>query len=170
MRSSQEWSQGFERDPVGTGKKAVWAFVFFIIALTVVIGSVGWVLGWFSEAAQVTQEQFGPRAGLKKYEWFVEQSNAITKMDQDVELFKSRKTNLKDEYMSYGEDRAKWPPHIQVEYNRQSSQVRDDLVAVLSQRNNLVRDYNAASEKFNWAPFNTKDDKPPTTYEKVEAE
>jgi hypothetical protein len=49
---------------------------------------------------------------------------------------------------------------IQTQYNQAKQQARDDLIAVASQRNNLVREYNAASEKFNWKPFLTRPDKP----------
>jgi len=46
-----------------------------------------------------------------------------------------------------------------------SSKRGKTFIAVASQRNNLVKEYNAASKKFNWAPFQTKSDKPPESYQ-----
>src|SRR3989344_4193860 len=132
---------------------------FFIIGITVIISVVGGALGWFSEAAQVAREEFGPRAGLEKYEWFLEQASAIEKMDQDIVLFEDRKKSVEEKYGKYG-DSTKWPPHISVQYNQEIEAANTDLLAVVSQRNNLVKEYNAASEKFNWAPFETELNKP----------
>jgi len=138
----------------------VWKIVLLFVASSVIIGGVGYVAGWFSEAAQVAQDEFGPKAALKKYEWFKEQAAAIKKMDQDVAMFESRSKAIDTQYDSYGSDRAKWSMDIRLQYNRAKEQSRDDLVAVASQRNNLVKDYNAASSKFNWTPFQTNPDKP----------
>ena len=121
---------------------------------------VGYFLGWFGEAAKVTQEEFGPRAALKKYEWFINQANAIEKMDQDIALFENRIKQVDEEYSQYGNDKAKWPLHTQVMYNERKKTVQDDLVAVVSQKNNLVREYNAQSDKFNWKLFETDPRKP----------
>ena len=140
--------------------------VFFaIVAFFVVVGVVGWGLGWFSEAGQVAQEQFGARAALQKYEWFIEQANRIKKSDQDVKMFEQRVAAVDEQYASYGKSQAKWPPDVRVQYNHEKKQAREDLVAVASNRNGLVQEYNAQSEKFNWAPFQTKPDKPSMKFE-----
>lgn len=160
VRSASDWGNRLEVDPEGTSKSMVWKFVFFIIALVVVVSAVGYVFGWFGEAATVVQEEFGPRAALKKYEWFIDQANRVEKMDQDIKMFEGRVTNVDSQYKTYGDDRAKWPPHISVQFNRERQQAREDLIAVASQRNNLVREYNSQSEKFNWKLFQTRPDKP----------
>jgi len=51
-----------------------------------------------------------------------------------------------------------------MQYNREVQMARDDLASIASQRNGLVKEYNAASEKFNWAPFETNPDKPEESY------
>ena len=61
------------------------------------------------------------------------------------------------------------PLDVRTRYGSDSQQARDDLTAIVSQRNNLVRDYNAASEKFNWSPFQTRADMPPTTFTETAA-
>lgn len=143
-----------------TGDIKVGKIIFCIFGVVVLVGILGYAFGIFGEAAQVAQEEFGPRGALGKYEWFLEQASAIEKMDQDIKMFEGRVKGIDEQYKSYGDDLSKWPPHIQVQYNRAKQQARDDLIAVASQRNNLVKEYNAASEKFNWAPFKTKLDKP----------
>ncbi|KKR13299.1 MAG: hypothetical protein UT43_C0047G0002 [Parcubacteria group bacterium GW2011_GWC1_39_29] len=157
--STNNWDR-YERAADKGPMALFWKIFGLVIAISVITGVVGYGLGWFSEAGQVVQEQFGARAALQKYEWFIDQSNRIDKMDQDIKLFENRTVAIDDQYAAYGKDRAKWAPDIRLQYNREKQQGREDLLAVVSQRNNLVRDYNAASEKFNWAPFQTKPDKP----------
>jgi hypothetical protein len=137
-----------------------WKIFFVLLVISIVTSVIGYALGWFGEAAEVAQEEFGPRAALEKYEWFINQANGIEKMDQDIALFESRVKSVEEQYAGYGSSMSEWPPHIQAQYNRERQQAREDLLAVASQRNNLVRDYNAQSEKFNWKPFQTKPDKP----------
>lgn len=154
--SIDQWEEQANQKPVSFAIKFLISAVFILF----VVGAVMWGLGWFSEAGQVAKEEFGARAALKKYEWFVDQSNRIKKMDEDIKLFENRRNGVESKYKTYGKEPAKWPPDVRVSYNREISQAKDDLTAIASQRNSLVQEYNAASEKFNWAPFNTRDDKP----------
>lgn len=154
--SWEKYESAAERRPIPFAIKII---IFFVV-ISAILGTVGYAFNWFGEAAQVAREEFGPRGALHKYEWFIEQASAIEKMDKDVEIFKGRLVGVKDQYQGYGEDMSKWPPHIQSQYNSNIGTARNDLVAIVSQRNNLVKEYNAASEKFNWAPFKTKVDKP----------
>ena len=147
----------------------LWKIGFLIFGIVIVTSVVGYSLGWFGEAAGVVQEEFGPKAALAKYEWFIEQANRIEKMDKDITMFEVRVTSVDSQYKTYGDDRAKWPPHIQTQFNRERQQAREDLIAVASQRNNLVREYNAASEKFNWKMFQTKPDKPKERFHDYDA-
>ncbi len=150
--------------------KAFNRVVLPFIAVCVLIGAIGYGLGWFGEAADVAREQFGPRASLQKYEWFKDQSSRIDKMDQDIALFEQRRAGVKTQFVSaYGEDRAKWPPTAQMQYASDRKQATDDLLAILSQRNNLVREYNAQSEKFNWKTYNTSD-RPRSRYDEYRLE
>lgn len=148
---------------MSTGK-----IVGVVIIALIGLWFVGYLLGWFGEAAKVTQEEFGPKAALKKYEWFINQANAIEKMDQDIKLFENRVNQVNEEYIPYGKDKSEWPLHIQVMYNERKKAVQDDLVAVVSQRNNLVREYNAQSDKFNWKLFETDPRKPKERFHEYE--
>jgi len=140
-----------------------------LLLIACVLAVVGNVLGWCGEAAQVAHDEFGPRAALAKYEWFKEQSTAIKKMDQDIVLFEHRIKGVDLQYAPYGTDRSKWPLDVRLQYNHDRSQGRDDLVAVASQRNNLVKDYNAAGSKFNWKPFATSPDCPQLVFQEYRA-
>lgn len=157
--SGQSW-KGYEKaanqGPMTIGVKVILA----MFTLSVLIGGLGYVFGWFGEAAKVAQDEFGAKAALTKYEWFINQANNIEKMDKDINLFEARTKSVDEQYKGYGEDMAKWPPHISMQYNKERQQAREDLIAIASQRNNLVKEYNASSEKFNWKMFQTRPDKP----------
>ncbi len=143
----------------------IFKFGVVVMLLLFALGAVGYFLGWFSSAGKVVKDEFGPQAALSKYEWFIDQANAIKKADQDVVLFEQRRTDIEKQYTdTYGVDKTKWSASIQVQYNQASQTARDDLLAIVSNRNNLVKDYNAQSEKFNWAPFQTRPDLPPRTF------
>jgi len=133
--------------------------------LIAALGAVAYGLGWIGSAAVVVKEEFGPEAALRKYEWFIDQSSAIKKADADIVLFEQRRANVETQFVAtYGADKTKWILSVQAQYNQQAGAARDDLLAVVSNRNGIVRDYNAQSEKFNWAPFMTRTDLPPQSY------
>jgi len=141
-------------------KWTFWKIFGTILVVVVIISVVGYFLGWFGEGAKVVKDEFGPKAALEKYEWFINQANSIKKMEADITIFESRVTNIKSEYSAYGSDLSKWPLDVRTQYNHSLQLAKDDLVAIVSQRNNLVKDYNSASEKFNWEPFKTRSDFP----------
>lgn len=62
----------------GTAKKGPWSVLWRVIGvfvvLSIIFGMIGFVGGWFDEAAQVAKEEFGPRAMLQKYEWLKDAS------------------------------------------------------------------------------------------------
>jgi hypothetical protein len=155
------------RSTVSMGiNEARWTFgkVFFpLLGLIFVLSVTGYLMGWFGEATKVAQEEFGPEKALEKYEWFIEQTAGIAKMDQEVENFKLRVQNVDAQYLGYGE-KTSWSPDVRMQYNKAYGQASDDLIAIISQRNNLVREYNAASAKFNWAPFKTRPDMPTESF------
>mgnify|MGYP001599434068 FL=1 len=148
----QEWTQLF-------------GFGVAILLLIAALGAVAYGLGWIGSAAEVVKEEFGPQAALEKYEWFIDQAEAIEKADADITLFEQRRANIEAQYTStYGVDKTKWSSSVQVQYNREVQIARDDLLAIVSNRNNIVKDYNAQSQKFNWAPFKGRADYPPENF------
>lgn len=137
-----------------------------VLPLIVIFGILGIALGWVGEGCGVAKDEFGAKASLKKYEWFIDQASRIDKMDADVALYAKRVQGVDEQYVStYGADKTAWGPAVQLQYNRDRTTARDDLTAIVSQRNNLVREYDAQSEKFNWEPFNAKSDRPQPRYD-----
>ena len=82
-----------ERGPISLGLM----IVVIVVVLGFVVGLAGWGLGLIGETASVAQKEFGPRAALAKYEWFIEQANAIQKMDNDIVMFENRVTAVKEQ-------------------------------------------------------------------------
>ncbi len=145
--------------------KALFSWGFGILLLIAALGAVAYGLGWIGSAGEVAKEEFGPEAALEKYEWFIDQAAAIEKADSDIALFELRRANIEIQYAStYGADKTKWSPSVQTQYNHEMQIARDDLLAIVSNRNNLVKEYNAQSQKFNWAPFKGRDDYPPENF------
>ncbi|MCK5416043.1 hypothetical protein KAI92_01295 [Candidatus Parcubacteria bacterium] len=160
--SWNEYEKAAEKGPGAI----LWKVFLLIVCISVVLGVTGYIFGWFGEAAKVAQNEFGPERALQKYEWFIDQANAIEKMDQDVILFRGRVGTVTKKYQGYGDDMILWPPHIQAQFNKEKQQADEDLLSVASQRNNLVKEYNAQSGKFNWTPFQTRTDKPVEQFHK----
>src|SRR5690349_10283846 len=97
MTNEERWQETYRREVGEVADEVPWTLKAFfwkvfvpIMIISVGIGMFGYAFGWFGEAAAVAQEEFGPRAALAKYEWFVSQANAIDKMDQDIKLFEVR--------------------------------------------------------------------------------
>ena len=133
------------------------AILFLLFALS----ALAYGLGWFGEAGEVVQDEFGAGAALEKYEWFVDQDNHIKDADANVELFQQKADGVEEHYVDlYGEDKSEWSTVEQAQYSSAVEESTVDLVSALSIRNGLVADYNAQSEKFNWAPFESRDDMP----------
>lgn len=168
-KKDREEYHGVASAAVGEAPWTIWkGFTHIALPLIAVIALGSIVtrsLGWWGEAADTAQQELGPKAMLKKYEWFVDQSSRIAQMDANVDLYAKRVAGVDTQYASYGADKTAWPPTIQMQYNRDRSIARDDLVAVVALRNGIVREYNAQSEKFNWKLFNAKSDLPKPRYD-----
>lgn len=89
-------------------------------------------------------------------------------MREDIKIQVNKEANIDESYKtSYGQSTKDWPLHVQAQYNTEKTNARNDRAAFTSQANNLIREYNSQSGKFNWAPFNTKGDKPPEKFEEL---
>lgn len=139
-------------------------YFFEFIGIFILIVLVSGGLSWFDNAADVAKKEFYPDVMLKKYEWFINQANNIKKMDQDVINFRKKATDVETTYAAYGNPKE-WSIDIRVQYNKAKTNASDDLMAMISQRNGLVQEYNAQSAKFTWAPFESRRDMPSKTFE-----
>ena len=115
-----------------------------LLAVIVLVWITGSTLGWFQEAAEVSREEFGPRALLQKYEWFKDASAQLDKKQADIRVYEARLDALEQAYT--GVDRAQWD---RVD-KQQSNQWHAELAGVIASYNGLAAEYNAEMSKFNW--------------------
>jgi hypothetical protein len=111
-------------------------------------GSLAYVFGWFTEGAQVVQEQFGATASLKKYETFKEWS---AQLDAKAATLKSYENRLNELERSYdGKRRAEWTREDREQYNLWQQYI----AGIRASSNTLAAEYNAAMAKLNYAYAN----------------
>ena len=86
----QDYKRAAERGPMAIAVKVILSiFVFGVLISVIVYG-----LGWFGETARVTQEEFGPRAMLEKYEWFKDAAAQLEKKQADITVYDGRITTM----------------------------------------------------------------------------
>jgi len=129
-----------ERGPMAIAIKVILA----LFALGIFASVIGYSLGWFGEAAQVAQEEFGPRAMLEKYELFKDEAAQLEKKQADITVYDGRMKAMDETYKSL--PRQKWPREDREQYNVWSSEV----AGVKASYNSLAAEYNAQMAKFNW--------------------
>ncbi len=136
----EDYERAAEHGPMAFAIKIVIAAV----VLVVICSAVGYFFGWFGEAAKVTQEEFGPRALLEKYEWFKDAAAQLEKKQADIAVYDGRMTAMNETYKDLA--RQSWPREDREQYNVWSSEV----AGVKASYNTLAAEYNAAMAKFNW--------------------
>lgn len=124
----------------GAGFKAI---LVLMVAATL-LGILGKGCGWFSEAAQVAREEFGPRELLRKYEWFKDAAAQLDKKRADMKVYDARLGALAEAYK--GKSRGEWPR----DDREQSSIWMSEAAGIRASYNTLAADYNAQMAKFNW--------------------
>lgn len=154
--SWENWEKAAEKGPMSFLFKLVVSFTL----LVVFIGVIGYGAGWFSEAGDVAQKQFGPSASLVKYEWFKDASNALEAKSKDITVYEERLKSLEKQYE--GVARKDWAREDREAYNQQFA----EIAGLKASFNRIVREYNSNSEKFNWSYANTEGNVPRTYQEK----
>jgi len=84
----QDYERAAEHGPMAISIK----IIFGLCVLGILVSGIGYSLGWFSETAQVTQGEFGPRAMLEKYEWFKDAAAQLDKKQADITVYNGRIT------------------------------------------------------------------------------
>lgn len=139
----QRW-EDYERAAEHGPMAFVFKIILAVVVLGVFVGVIGYGLGWFGEAAQVTQEEFGPRAMLQKYEWFKDAAAQLEKKQADITVYDGRMKSMSETYKDLA--RHKWPREDREQYNVWVSEV----AGVKASYNSLAAEYNAQMAKFNW--------------------
>jgi hypothetical protein len=98
-----------------------------------------------SEAADVAVDEAGPRALLKKYQWFKDASAQLDKKQADVKVYEARFKSMEESYK--GHQRIEWAREDREQYNLWTSEV----AGIKASYNGLAAEYNAAMVKINWA-------------------
>lgn len=118
--------------------------ILFSVGLFVALGLFGYACGWFTEAGQVAQEQFGARAMLEKYEWFKDASAALDAKLASIQVYEKRFADMKT---SYGDTpRSQWSRDDREQWNLWTS----EIAGITASYNTLAADYNAQMAKFNY--------------------
>lgn len=143
---------GYRREVRYATKEIGWTlrrFFFMIIGFSILASIVGYASGWFKEAGQVAQEQFGPRGALSKYEWFRDKNESIIGVKIKT---KNAKADL-EAFTAAAGPRDKWTFEDKQEWARLSA-VATATKNILSE---MVAEYNANSKKFNYEAFRAND-------------
>lgn len=125
-----------------------------LVALLVIFGTlwlIAYALGWFGQAANVAQEEFGARAALEKYSWFKEASAQLEKKRADISVYRSRITALEKTYE--GKSRSEWPR----EDREQWSTWQSEVAGATASYNQLAAEYNAKMAEIHWRFANAGD-------------
>ena len=136
----QDYKRAAERGPMAIAVKVILSIFVFGVLISV----IGYGLGWFGETARVTQEEFGPRAMLEKYEWFKDAAAQLEKKQADIAVYDGRMTAMNGTYKDLV--RQKWPREDREQHNVWSSEV----AGVKASYNSLAAEYNSQMAKFNW--------------------
>lgn len=117
--------------------------IFFILLALLLVGLgiavIRHVIGWGAEAAQVAQEQVGPRALLKKYEWFKDAHAQLDAKRANIRVYQARLADL-DKHPSESRTREET-----------RSQWISEKAGVVASYNDLAAEYNAQMAKANYA-------------------
>ncbi len=127
-----------------------------VIAIIYVILNIA---GCFNEGVQVARNEFGPKASLEKYEWFKSAANVLKAKKVDIDNYRAVLSGMDSQWGAVAV--TEWPRDVRQEY----SQRKSELAGIITAFNGLVAEYEAASAKFNWAPYKGRDDLPPTTFQ-----
>ncbi len=119
-----------------------------LFALSCAVGALGYAAGWFREAAAVAQEQLGPRALLKKYEWFKDAHAQLDAKMANIRVYNQR--------FAEQDKRAAGK-----ELSRTSEEQRNiwlgEKAGVVASYNDLAAEYNAQMSKINYRFTNLGD-------------
>lgn len=135
-----EYEAAAEHGPLRLGFKIVVGLVLFCVPVGVIMRACSVA----NEAANVAQEQFGPREALRKYEWFKDAAAQLEKKQADLGVYDSRLGSLKE---ANGETpRVRWARSDLEQWSIWQS----ESAGVRASYNSLAAEYNSQMSKFNW--------------------
>ena len=147
MATFDEWMEELEDNP----PMFFWRPIKWILILSVIIGTFGYFMGWFSDAGNVAKKEFSASAMLKKYEWFKDASSQLDKKIADMDVWNSKIKSIESQYA--GKGRTDWVRQDIEQHNIWIT----ELSGIKASYNSLAAEYNAAMSKFNYAFCNAGD-------------
>jgi hypothetical protein len=130
-RRLEDYANRASANPFRFGMKVVALLVVGAVGISI----LGSTLGWFSEAATVARQEFGPRELLRKYELFKDYHAQLEKKQADISVFEARIA------ATSGTDRFA---------QQNKFQAQSELAGVIASYNTLAAQYNAGMAKFNY--------------------
>lgn len=121
------------------------------------------ILSGCGEAYQVAREETGPRALLRKYEWFKDAAAQLDKKMADIEVYENKLILLEKAYE--GTPRKDWPRSDLEQFNLWAV----ELAGLKASYNSLAAQYNSNMAKINYA-FTNVGDLPPGAVEPLPRE
>lgn len=118
----------FKNITSGVGTLFIAGFVVLLIVVGVVVMDVG----------STAYDEVGPRATMRKYEWFKDAYAQTQAKEQDIRNYTSRIQRL----------RAIEKPSVLQQ--QELFQTETELQGMIMSYNSLAQEYNASSSKFNW--------------------
>ncbi len=100
---------------------------------------------WIGESGSVARQELGPRAALKKYEWFKDASAQLDKKKGDIEVQSASLKELEKAYA--GKLRSEWTRDDRAEHN----QLKAELNGLKASFNQLAAEYNSGMAKINYS-------------------
>jgi hypothetical protein len=140
-QSWNDYERAAERGPVSLGLKIIGG----MLVLGVVLALIGHVAGWWGDAMEVARDEVGPKALVKKYEWFKDASAQLDRKKADIEVFEGRQKRMDDDYK--GKTRVEWAREDREQYNLWGN----ETAGLKASYNGLAADYNSAMSKINWS-------------------
>ncbi len=158
-----EHEKAFEANPLRHGAWVLFKVGLLLTLIGLAFTSIGYVVGWFGEAATVAKKEFGPREALKKYEWFKDAAAQLEKKQADIKVYAARERSMLATYE--GVSRREWARPDLEQFNLWNTEV----AGVTASYNALAADYNAQMSKFNWR-FAERGMQPPVASEPMPRE
>jgi hypothetical protein len=152
----KQWQKDYRQDVNEVGGMVGWTLgrVFRLVVLPLVLFSFAVVglsygFGWCGEAAEVAQDTYGPKAAVRKYEWFKDKAHNIKNYEAQIVTAKRAVDQFKEE----AGPRTGWSSEDKTEASRLAAVAH----GLKNQRNSVAAEYNAAAAKATWSAFKTDD-------------
>ncbi len=126
-------------------KHTIWKNFFIMLLASYSLAGCAVVDAWIGESSSVARQEIGPRAALKKSEWFKDASAQLDKKKSDIEV---QSGSIKDIEKSYsGKPRYYWTRDDRAEHN----QLKAELNGLKASYNQLAAEYNSGMAKINYS-------------------